>query len=101
MTRSTSLSLAICISSIFHANISPIYLSGNYVTPVNLDSDSDSDYSDDEGLYDFSPDEDELLLDDSDDEDEDEEADSEVDELDDLVNRIQEIRYSAVVLYSH
>lgn len=68
-------------------------MSGNYVTPVNLDSDSDSEYSDDDGIYDLSPDEDELLLDDSDEEDEDEGLDSEEDELDDLGDRIQEIRY--------
>ncbi len=59
-----------------------------------MDSDSDSDYSDDEGIYDLTPDEDELLLDDSDEEDEDEDLDSEEDELDDLGDRIQEITYS-------
>lgn len=75
------------LSSIANANTSPVYLSGNYVTPVNMDSDSDDD-SDDEGIYDLSPDEDELLLNDS-----DEELDSEEDELDDLENRIQEITY--------
>jgi hypothetical protein len=54
-------------------------LSGNYVTPLNLDgSDSDSDEEGD--LYDLSPDEDELL-----------EDDSEADELDDLDDRITEI----------
>lgn len=73
-------------------------MSGNYVTPVNLDSDSESDYSDDDEIYDLSPDEDELLLDDSDLEDED--IDSEEDELDDLVDRIQEIKYSPSSLIS-
>jgi hypothetical protein len=72
-------------------------LSGNYVTPVNLGSDSDSEYSDDDGIYDLSPDEDELLLDDSDEEDEDEELDSEEDQLDDLGDRIQEITYPAIL----
>src|SRR5579862_5466172 len=95
MMRFISLFLEICMYfSISQANASPIYLSGNYVTPVNMDSDSDSDYSDDEGIYDLTPDEDELLLDDSDEEDEDEDLDSEEDELDDLGDRIQEITYS-------
>jgi hypothetical protein len=54
-----------------------------------MESDSDSDYDDydDEGIYDLSPDEDELLLEDDDENSEDE--DSEEDELDDLEARIQ------------
>jgi hypothetical protein len=52
-----------------------------------MESDFDSDYDDDEGgIYDLSPDEDELLL-----EDDDEDSDSEEDELDDLEGRIQEL----------
>jgi hypothetical protein len=57
-----------------------------------MESDSDSDY-DDEGIYDLSPDEDELLLED-DDEDSEDEEDSEEDELDDLAERIEEITYN-------
>ena len=72
--------------------ISPIYLSGNYVTPLNMDSDSDSEYDEDEDeLYDESPDEDELLLEDEDDLLEDDDEDSEEDELDDLNGRIEKI----------
>jgi len=65
-------------------------LSGNYVTPIPVDSDDDSDLEDDEE-YDLSPDEDEL-----DDlyEDESEISDlDDEDELDDLEGRIEEITY--------
>ena len=62
---------------------STIYLSGNYVTPLNMDDESDSEFDEDEDeLYDESPDEDELLL---------EDEDSEEDELDDLDGRIEDI----------
>ena len=48
-----------------------------------MESDSESEYDDDGDMYDLSPDEDELLL--------EEEEDSEEDELDDLDGRIEEI----------
>lgn len=59
-----------------------------------MDSESDdSDYDDEDGIYDLSPDEDELLLEDDDEEEDDseDEGDSEEDELDDLAGRIEEI----------
>ena len=55
--------------------------------PPDRDSESEFDEDDDE-LYDLSPDEDELLLEDDYDEDDEEE-----DELDDLDGRIEEIAY--------
>jgi hypothetical protein len=83
----TFLLRAICITSYNdkpNVKYSPIYLSGNYVTPMNLDSESEYDDEDGEYEYDLSPDEEELLLDDE---------DSEEDELDDLNGRIEEITY--------
>jgi hypothetical protein len=58
-----------------------------------MESDSDSDYDDEDGIYDLSPDEDELILED-DDEDSEDEEDSEEDELDDLAGRVEEITYN-------
>jgi hypothetical protein len=66
-------------------------LSGNYVTPISLDS-VESDLDENGEDYDLSPDSDELediYLDDSDLEDEE-------DELDDLEGRIEEIRSSHI-----
>jgi FK506-binding nuclear protein len=90
MMRSTSPLQGICIFGLSAlVNRSPIYLSGNYVTPLNMESDSESEFDDEEGLYDLSPDEDELLLED-DDSEEDELDDIDEDELNDLKNRIEE-----------
>ena len=58
-----------------------------------MESDSDSEYDEEEGLYDLSPDEDELLLEDDDDSEEDELDDLDEDELNDLEGRIEEIMY--------
>lgn len=68
-------------------------MSGNYVTPLNMESDSDSEYDEEGGLYDLSPDEDELLLEDDDDSEEDELDDLDEGELNDLEGRIEEIVY--------
>jgi len=55
-----------------------------------MESDSESEFDDEEGLYDLSPDEDELFLED-DDSEEDELDDIDEDELNDLKGRIEEI----------
>lgn len=82
-------------------NPSPIYLTGNYVTPLHMDSESeDSDYMD-EDEYDLSPDEDELLLDDDDDDEDEDEDEDEEDELDDLEQRIEEIAYNCVSTHAN